>query len=97
MDAWSQFVSSVSIIDLGSTGLLAVTVLMILTGRLVPKSAVDAWRGAYEKEREASGEKDKQIALLAQSASVTARVLDALPMAGGDPNESDPSHVRPRT
>lgn len=98
MDPWSSFVSSLSIMDLGSTGLLAVTVLMILTGRLVPKSSVDAWRDAYLKEQEAGREKEKQISLLAASTSVSARVLDALPLrAGGEPDvEVSEKDRRPR-
>lgn len=91
MDPWSQFVSSVSIVDLGSTGLLAVTVWMILTGRLVPRSVSDAWRTAYEKEREARQEKDKQVSLLAGSASVSAKVLDALPLTTGGERDADTS------
>lgn len=95
MDPWSSFVSSLSVMDLGSTGLLAVTVLMILTGRLVPKSALDAWRDAYLKEQEAGREKDKQITLLAGSASVSARVLDALPLTqGGETDAEVPSKDR---
>lgn len=86
MDPWSSFVSSLSVMDVGSTGLLAVTVLMILTGRLVPKSSVDAWRDAYLKERSAGDVMRQQISELVSTGRVTARVLDSLPTAGGEPD-----------
>ena len=93
MDPWSSFVSSLSIMDLGSTGLLAVTV--ILTGRLVPKSVADAWKTAYFTEQASGREKEKQITLLAGSASVSARVLDALPVpTGGESDAETVSEVR---
>ncbi|MGW9268317.1 hypothetical protein [Microbacterium sp. NPDC055599] len=95
MDPWSSFVSSLSIMDLGSTGLLAVTVMLILTGRLVPKSVADAWKTAYFTEQASGREKEKQITLLAGSASVSARVLDALPVpTGGESDAETVSEVR---
>lgn len=94
-DQWGSFLSNISILDLGATGLLALTVLMILTGRLVPKSTSDAWKDAYQKEQAVTREQAKQISMLAASTSVTARVLDALPKAsGGDPDETDTETVR---
>lgn len=47
--------------DFGPTGLLAIVVLLIITGKLVPKSVLDAetkakehWRAACEREQEAN-------------------------------------------
>lgn len=47
--------------DFGPAGLLAVVVLLIITGKLVPKSVLDAetkakdhWRQACEREQEAN-------------------------------------------
>lgn len=52
-------IEGVPVLDLGATALLAVTVLMILTGRLVPKSVLDErtrerdlWQATAEKDRE---------------------------------------------
>lgn len=94
-DPWGSFLSSVSVLDLGATGLLAITVLMILTGRLVPKSTSDAWKDAYHQEQKVTREQSKQISMLAASTSVTARVLDALPIAsGGEPDGTDSKDFR---
>lgn len=87
MDPWAQFVSELSITDVGASGLLALVILMILTGRLVPKGRVDEWRDAYTKERAAGDVMRQQISDLAAAGHVTARVLDALPQAGGEPDD----------
>jgi hypothetical protein len=85
-DPWMAFLSSLNIMDLGSTGLLAVCVLMILTGRLNPRSVAESWRDAYLKERAAGDVMRQQISDLVSTGHVTARVLDSLPTAGGDSN-----------
>lgn len=47
--------------DLGAGGLLALVIILVITGRLVPKSVLDAetkakehWRAACEREQEAN-------------------------------------------
>ena len=86
MDVVSLFANA-TIRDIGATALLTVVVLLILTGRLVPKSVADAWKNAYFTEQASGREKEKQITLLASSATVSARVLDALPLTGGESND----------
>lgn len=87
MDPWSAVFSELSLTDVGASGLLALVVLMILTGRLVPKSRADEWRSAWEKERAAGDVMRQQISDLAAASHVTARVLDALPQPGGEPDD----------
>lgn len=88
MDVVSLFANA-TIRDIGATALLAVVVILILTGRLVPKSVADAWKNAYFTEQASGREKEKQITLLASSATVSARVLDALPLTGGESDAVD--------
>ncbi|PVE94984.1 hypothetical protein [Microbacterium sp. TPD7012] len=83
MDIVSLFADA-NIRDIGATALLTIVVILILTGRLVPKSVADAWKNAYFTEQASGREKEKQITLLASSTTVSARVLDALPLKGGD-------------
>lgn len=83
MDIVSLFADA-NIRDIGATALLTIVVILILTGRLVPKSVADAWKNAYFTEQASGREKEKQITLLATSTAVSARVLDALPLTGGD-------------
>lgn len=92
MDVISFFANG-TIRDIGATALLALVVLMILTGRLVPKSVADAWKTAYFTEQASGREKEKQITLLASSTTVSARVLDALPLKQG--GDSDAAQALP--
>lgn len=82
--------------DLGAVALLGLVVLMVLTGRLVPKSVSDAWRDAYFKAQEANAVKDQAIAQFAEAGIVTARALDALPQPGGDPDVDETTETRRR-
>lgn len=97
MDPWAEFLSTLRLTDLGASGLVAITVLLILMGRLVPKSVADAWKDAYFKEKEAGQIKDQQVADLAAAARVSARALDALPRAtGGEPDVATTEETAPR-
>lgn len=97
MDPWSSFVAQLSLTDLGASGILALVIIMILTGRLVPKARADEWRDAWSKEREAGDVMRQQISDLAAAGHVTARVLDALPQPGGDPDDvEDTTETRRR-
>jgi hypothetical protein len=87
MDPFSSFFSTLNVLEISASGLVTVIVVMILTGRLVPKSVSDAWRDAYFKSQEASALKDQALAQFSDAAIVTARALDALPQPGG--GESD--------
>lgn len=79
-----SFFADANFRDIGATALLTIVVIMILTGRLVPASVSNAWKNAYFTEQASGREKEKQITLLASSTTVSARVLDALPLTGGD-------------
>lgn len=96
MDPWAEFFSSLRFTDIGAAGLLSVAVILILLGKLVPKSVADAWRDAYFKEREASSVKDAQITDLSAAARVTARALDSLPQGGGEPDAATTTETRRR-
>lgn len=82
-DPWTEFLANFNLVDAGATGLLALVIVMILMGKLVPKSVADAWRDAYRTEQASNRELMKQNTQLVASTTVTARVLDALPKASG--------------
>lgn len=86
--------------SLGATGLLAVVVIMILTGRLVPKSAIEdlrtdkdkqieIWRAAYETSMSAQEVQREQISALLEATKTTTHVIQSLPVY---PNERSPRH-----
>lgn len=65
--------------------LLGVAVVLILTGRIVPKFRLDearldrdAWRVAYEKEHEARVEQDKNTSEMIRSLDLVKRALDSM-------------------
>jgi hypothetical protein len=65
--------------------LLGITVILLLVGRIVPKSTLtekikeaERWRKAYETERDARLASDKQNAELLEFAKATHSILDAL-------------------
>lgn len=78
-------------------GLLAVVVLLILTGRLVPyrllkdvRAEAERWRQAYELERDARQRLAEHAEAGIEAARTTTAVLRALPApaAEGDPDAS---------
>lgn len=85
----STLLSALPLGDIGLSGIVVLTVLLILTGRIVPRSAVVVWQQAYFKEREAGEVKDRQLSELIEANRIAVRALDALPPAptrGGEPN-----------
>lgn len=77
--------------SIGATGLLAVVIVMILTGRLVPKSTIDdlradkdkqieVWRAAYETSMSAQEVQREQISALLEASKTTTNVIQALPV-----------------
>lgn len=77
---------------IGATGLLAVVVLMILRGALVPRrvhddrmadkdAQIQSWRDAYLKEAETVDVQRGHITVLLQATQTTRHVLEALPKA----------------
>lgn len=77
-----EWLAGFSLAEAGPTALLSLFVLMIFTGRLIPKSTVDAttenWRTAYNNEREARQEQSGQIARLTSSLETVDALLKAL-------------------
>lgn len=78
--------------SIGATGLLAIVVIMILTGRLVPKSMfedlradkdrqIEIWRSAYETSMSAQDVQREQISALLEATKTTTSVIKALPVA----------------
>lgn len=75
----------ISIIGLTPAGLLLVAVLMVLTGRLIPKSMYqekvnesDRWRQAYEAERAAHSLSDSQTRELLEMARTGSHLMSAV-------------------
>jgi hypothetical protein len=73
--------------------LLAVVVLLILTGRLVPyqmlrdaRAEAERWRSAYELEREARQRLAQHAEAGIEAARTTIAVLNALPVAQAEGN-----------
>lgn len=88
--------------SLGATGLLAVVVILILTGKLVPKSTlvdlrddkdkqIEVWRTAYETSMSAQEIQREQISALLEATRTTTHVIQALPRAANQ-NERGPRH-----
>jgi len=88
----------VHIIDLTPSVLLGLTVLLLLTGRLIPRATLndkaeeaERWRAAYEAERLARSESDAQTKELLEVAHLTHAIINAMfveskharPAAGG--------------
>lgn len=78
--------------SLGATGLLAVVVILVLTGRLVPKSTVDElrtdkdkqieiWKTAYETSMSAQEIQRGHITALLEANRTTTHVIQAIPQA----------------
>jgi len=77
--------TGIPLANLTASTLLGITVLLILLGRLKPKTDVDKaeeaaekWRQAYEKEREARAIADGQTAELLELAKTTHQMMVAL-------------------
>jgi len=98
MDPWAQFLTSLRLDQLSSNVILGLVVLMILTGKLVPRSVADVWRTAHEKSEASHRVKDATIAKLVDANSVGVRVLDSLPPAdpGGEPDVAETTETRRR-
>jgi hypothetical protein len=83
--------ADISVLDLTSSGLLGLAVIMILTGLIVPRRThvdksleADRWREAYEVEREARAVAEAQSRELIER---TRRIHDNFNI---DPGESRP-------
>ncbi len=74
--------------DLGVSGLLVLVVLLILTGRLVPRSTLvdmreerDTWRAAHSESEAARQAEREQVTELLELSRTAGHVLTALPRA----------------
>lgn len=75
----------IPILDLTPAALLGITVVLLLTGRIVPRAILQdkieeagQWRTAYEKEREARATADRQTAELLEVSRTTKKLLEAI-------------------
>ena len=71
--------------DLTAPGLLGLAILLLLFGKIVPRSTLqdkieecNRWREAYEKERDARALADAQTAELLELAKTTNSVISAV-------------------
>lgn len=86
----AQLWGSISVTQGGAAALLAIVVLLILFGRIVPlrmleslrrdkDEQIQTWRAAYEGERAARLDLQAQNGVLLESARTMGHVLGALP------------------
>jgi hypothetical protein len=75
----------ISLIGLTPAGLLLIAVLMVLTGRLVPRTTylekvkeAEQWRAAYEASEKARSMSDSQTRELLEVAKTSERFLSAV-------------------
>lgn len=80
-----EALNGLPLVELTAPSLLALTVLMVLTGRLSPRSVVEdkqaeaqQWRDAYEKEREARSLSDSQTAELLEVSKTNHALITAI-------------------
>lgn len=78
-------IDGISIIGLTPPALLGVAILMMLTGRLIPRTTyldkvkeADLWRQAYEAERDARSTADAQTVELLELAKTTNSFITAV-------------------
>ncbi len=85
--------------DAGAVALLTLVVLLVLTGRLVPRRTHedtiadrDNWRAAYLESEKARRAEHEQVEELLEMAKLGGHILTALPHAGrgeGEVSEGD--------
>ncbi|MBW1600909.1 hypothetical protein JJV70_02080 [Streptomyces sp. JJ66] len=82
-------IAGITALDLGAGALLGVVVMLILTGRLVPRSVLedaraerDTWRAAHQVSEEARHSAQRQADELLDLYRTGVRALDALPRPG---------------
>lgn len=93
MTDWTTFLTP----TLGATGLLTLVVLLVLWGRLVPRSVledlikdkdaqIDVWKAAYERSEKARDIQRQQLSDLLEMARTTTHVIQAIPQAAASVN-----------
>lgn len=94
---FSQFLTPAT----GATGILALVVMLVLWGKLVPRQTLDdlrtdkdqqiqAWRDAYDKSEVARDLMRGQVDELLQLARTTTHVIESLPRAASSPRREAP-------
>lgn len=85
----SDLLGGVAIGDVGLSGLVVLFVLGILTGRLVPKSTLDAsnangskWQEAYMTQQQINSEHSASLSELLASSRATTHALTEIQAAG---------------
>ena len=71
--------------QLGAGGLLTIAVMLILTGRLVPRRLADKWEAAYHEERKLNREQAAQLAELTEMGHTTVALLQSITADAGRP------------
>ena len=88
--------------DMGPTALLALAIVLVLLGWLVPRGyykdksqEAERWRLAYEAEREARRISDAQTAQLLEQAKTTHQMVEAIFDASGYARRTGGAHALP--
>lgn len=91
---WWEQISNTGILNVGAGGLVALFILALMRGTLVPRKHVqdlidqrDKWEEAYWKEKEAGGLQDKQNVELLETARTMKHFIEAFPRAISDIDE----------
>lgn len=71
-------VDGIPVLDLSAGALLAITVILVLTGRLVPRRNLEDVCSERDQWRKAHDERAAQLTQALDSADVATRALDAL-------------------
>lgn len=81
----TEWFSNIQIADLTPSALLSLVIVLILLGRLIPRSTyqdkideADKWRMAFETEREARATSDAQTSKLLELADITHEAMLSL-------------------
>jgi hypothetical protein len=89
-----------SLTTISSAGLLGIAVILILTGRLIPRATfrdkqdeAERWRRAYEAERTARGIADAQTNELLEVAKTTHAIIAAMATASERLGQSGDSNA----
>jgi hypothetical protein len=73
--------------DMGATALLAIVVLMVLTGRLVPRRTLTDLKEERDHWRTAAEERSSQLSDLLSATDTSTRLIEALTDATKDRQE----------
>ena len=89
----------IPVADLSTAGLLGLAILLLLLGRIIPRSTLqdkieecNRWREAYEKERDARALADAQTSELLEMAKTTNAVMRSIfSVLKGQEHQTPPS------